>query len=170
MLLQDLGRIQTPVGTVAVCEVENPFEGQLPWARAYAAVVIEPSEAYAGPAVAMVVTVKDPDRPGTSRPTDPIGEWSGVDRMVDIVHRDASFRGGAGHTPAVLVGRFLFQQGAFTHHSVVRTDAGDRWARSVGGEVSGRREQEAPSLADAGDAALAKLNTGRWWSDLSGHR
>ncbi|MBA3280394.1 MAG: hypothetical protein H0U22_17135, partial [Geodermatophilaceae bacterium] len=118
MLIRVLGHVDTDAGTVALCEVENPFPGALPWTRAYAAVVADRSLEYDGPAVAMVVTVKDPNCDGVDAPPGSFGNWSGEVAMVDVVHRHQSFRRIAGErSPAVIVGAALFELGAFSDHS-----------------------------------------------------
>jgi hypothetical protein len=66
---------------------------------------------------------------------------------VNLVYADPSFRaegnrtdGGDWVSAAVLVGRWLFGTGRLRKHSEDRNDAGDRWARAVGGHLPARDE------------------------------
>lgn len=64
---------------------------------------------------------------------------------VNLVYADPLFRaeghrtdGGDWVSAAVLVGRWLFSTGLLEKHSEDRNDAGDRWARAVGGQLPSR--------------------------------
>jgi hypothetical protein len=87
-------------------------------------------------------------------------------REVNTVYASPHFRGLAGdtsRTPAVVVGCWLFQTSALTRHSVDRTDAGDRWATQVGGDVPPRDQQGTAQAAErTGAMALARLNEIDW--------
>ena len=68
-----------------------------------------------------------------------------------------------GHTISVAVGRSMFDQGLLTLHSPDRTDAGERWARQLGGELPDRDQIGTAEDAEAsGQLALDRLNQESW--------
>lgn len=76
-----------------------------------------------------------------------------------------------GRTIPVVVGRWLFESGYLTLHSPDRTEAGDRWARAVGGELPERDQVGTDMNATvSGQGALDLLNQQTWapapWPDL----
>ncbi|VXB05274.1 conserved hypothetical protein [Aeromicrobium sp. 9AM] len=91
-------------------------------------------------------------------------------REVHTVFAAPDFRGpqesGTPSAP-VVVGSWLFETGRLTRHSPDRTDAGETWAVSVGGELP--RRQQLGSAIDSetdGEAALAVLNHFPWRSKI----
>jgi hypothetical protein len=75
-------------------------------------------------------------------------------------------------TMPVLLGRWLFTHGYLTLHSPDRTDAGDRWAHAVGGEIPSRDHDGSDENAVlSGQGALDLLNKQDWrsprWPELS---
>lgn len=68
-----------------------------------------------------------------------------------------------GDTIPVVIGRWLFESRLLTLHSPDRTDAGDVWARAVGGELPDRDQVGTEENAVAsGQGALDLLNRQAW--------
>lgn len=140
----ELGEITTGHGAVRVVRVARHLPRLASTVFVYAAAVVEPEDSYAGPSVAMLVTIHDPDADPaqtanileTSDQT-PADRWRGQERQVDNVYAAPEFRGGyvRGISAPVAVGRFLLESGCMTAHSGTRSPDGDRWARAVGGPV-----------------------------------
>lgn len=96
---------------------------------------------------------------------------------VNLVYADTEFRRhrSVGEdeqvSAAVVAGRWLFASGLLRRHSEDRTDAGDRWARQVGGELPPRERnpREHVDSEELGDRILAMLNQMQWptvpWPD-----
>jgi hypothetical protein len=115
-----IGRAPTALGDVLVLLTDNPLPEQ-PNFHTYAA--LADWMPIGSPVVMFVVVRKFESR-----------------HEVGMVYAAHSVRGpvepgGSHNSVAVQLGRWLFQKGAFTHHSVDRTPSGDRWARLVGGVV-----------------------------------
>jgi hypothetical protein len=83
-------------------------------------------------------------------------------REVHAVFATPSLRGihTAGEpTIPVAIGQWLFQSDGLTHHSPDRTNAGDRWARAVGGDIPERDQKGTAEEAEQqGPLVLALLN------------
>lgn len=129
-------------GTVSLVETSNPLDNPLPTFVCYAAVADWRPERTP---VGMLVTV-------FLRP-------SGI-RQIHLVYADVAFRRMAGKPRVtVAVGRFLFAGGFCTEHSPDRNEAGDCWAKEVGGFAPDRHEvQQAGEAERDGVIALARLN------------
>lgn len=96
---------------------------------------------------------------------------------VNLVYADTEFRRhrSVGEdeqvTAAVVAGRWLFASGLLRRHSEDRTDAGERWARQVGGELPPRERnpREHMDSEEVGERMLAMLNQMQWptvpWPD-----
>lgn len=172
MLGKAIGTCSTSVGDVAVCQVENPYLGasDVPWERAYAAVIKQPNDAYLGHPVAMVVTVYD-HRGVVAPPSEDLPSWVRAQRLtVHNVYRDEHFKtlNRLMERPAVQFGKFLFEYGCFKEHSADRTAQGDAWARSVGGRVPEREEvADRDALLRESRTALGKLQADPWWHAIS---
>lgn len=139
-----VGALETSAGSVDVWRVTPAYSGAGEEIVGYVVVVRQPADNYCGPRVPMAVTVHDPSAaPGKAAmiaelPDQvPPGKWDGVTLLVDDVYADHAFRGvtGAEVSPPVAVGRFLCSEGRFEAPSALRSEAGDRWASRVGGDV-----------------------------------
>lgn len=87
-------------------------------------------------------------------------------REVHTVYATPAFRGprtNGEDTVPVLIGRWLFEERLLTRHSPDRNEAGDRWARAVGGELPKRDQRGTPeATTKSSEAALARLNELAW--------
>lgn len=122
-VLKTLGSVSTSRGSTRIVRTTNPTLGQPPWFYSYVALG---EWLLRGGEVALFVTYFTP--PGDDRREVNL-VYSPVDLRYDA-HRDGQFG-----SVAVQVGKWLFDQGHLTHHSVDRTPAGDRWAKAVGGHL-----------------------------------
>lgn len=96
---------------------------------------------------------------------------------VNLVYADPEFRQhrsvgeGKQVTAAVVAGRWLFDTGLLARHSEDRTDAGDRWAGQVGGELPPRERNPSEHVdsEEVGGRILSMLNQMQWptvpWPD-----
>ena len=172
MLKKVIGTCSTSVGDVVVCQIENPYLGadDTPWERAYAAVVAQPNDAYPGHPVTMLVTVYD-HRGVVAPPSEDLPSWVKAQNLtIHNVYKDEHFKPLSRQVelPAVQFGKFLFEHGCFKEHAAERTDKGDEWARSVGGQVPEREEvADRDALLRESRTALGKLQTDSWWQAIS---
>jgi hypothetical protein len=171
MLKEVVGTCSTSVGDVVVCQVKEPYtNGDLPWERAYAAVIKQPNEAYLGHPVAMIVTVFD-YRDVVEEPIEKVDSWVAAKALtIHNVFRDDFFKGSNNQVerPAVQVGKYLFEHGRFAKHSATRTTRGDSWAKSVGGEVPEREDfDDTEGILKYSRTALGRLQDDSWWHAVS---
>lgn len=158
--------LQTRVGLVEIWRCKNPFQAPASGSVAYVVRMRNPIDDYRGPRIPMLITVLDEDEPEAERirqhpPRQP-EKWNGHGRRIDTVYADIDFRGRdrEGVAPPVAVGRRLLELGAFDSHAPERTEAGDRWARSVGGQVPPLVSlQDEQNLSRNAARVIAALNT-----------
>ena len=140
-------------GHLAVVETSSPYE-DVPSPLMTGLVVLASWRDLRQPAAMVVTRLQLPGQPPA----------------VNLVYADNEFRRhrSVGEneqvTAAVVAGRWLFATGLLRRHSEDRTDAGDRWARQVGGELP-PRERNPPVRVDSeevGRRMLAMLNEMRW--------
>jgi hypothetical protein len=157
--------LQTMVGLVEIWRCENPFQAPASGSVGYVVRMRDPIDDYKGPRIPMLITVLDKDEPDAERirqhpPRQP-EKWDGHGRRIDTVYADIDFRGRdrEGVTPPVAVGRRLLELGAFDSHSPERTEAGDRWARCVGGQLPPRISlHNEETLSSNAASVIAALN------------
>lgn len=152
--------IDIALGTCAIALTSSPFIFPPPGAKCWA---ILGDWLPADEPVGMLVTF---------RAYVPLGHAEQV-REVHSVFAGRATRGhpdSVGHTLPVAIGRWMFKAGYLTLHSPDRTEAGDRWARAVGGKLPERDQVGTDENAvQSGQGALTLLNQHAWdvapWPD-----
>lgn len=97
--------------------------------------------------------------------------WGKEHRGVHSVAAASGFRGlrhEDQRTLPVVIGSWLFETRRLTIHSADRTDAGERWARAVGGVIPDRDQRGTETEAMvSGRAGVAMLNEVDWPADVA---
>lgn len=147
-------------GHLAIVETSSPYEN-VPSPLMTGLVVLASWRDLRQPAGMVIIRLQLPGQPPA----------------VNLVYADTEFRqhrsvgGDEQVTAAVVAGKWLFASGLLRRHSEDRTDAGDRWARQVGGVLPPRERnpREQVDSEEVGERMLAMLNQMQWptvpWPD-----